>query len=265
MRPPLLAFAAVLAGIAGCMPRTSRSFRVIPGQPAYRLRYPDSSETPFADVLRRYNGFEHGGGWMDLHPGIVLHIENAYYQPGASRRGLEGFLGTETAEYQVRPNGTLHLRSVRAMQDRPAGQLPVQQLVSEAQRSFHQHRFYYEILFRKAGAARGSVLLGSDQVNELNRLAAQLHADPDAVCNQTSKNCTVFPEACSVSIEMEIVVNGEARTVLWGSDIESVAESHVNFHLLRVSNGRLLPVSIDTHDSNALRLPLLPGDHLDWR
>jgi hypothetical protein len=34
--------------------------------------------------------------------------------------------------------------------------------------------------------------------------------------------------------------------------------------LLRLHDGRLTPVRIDVADPNALRLPLLPGDRVDW-
>jgi hypothetical protein len=55
---------------------------------------------PFPDVLRVYNGFEPGRAWMELRPGMELRIENAYYQPGMPRSGLNGFLGTEIAQYK---------------------------------------------------------------------------------------------------------------------------------------------------------------------
>jgi hypothetical protein len=227
------------------------------------LRYPDSREAPFSEVLRNYNGFEPGGGGMDLHPDMELRIENAYYRPGSSRRGLEGFLGTEVAQYAMRPDGQLELRSVQPMKDRPSDQLPVQELVGHSQRQYHYHRFYYEILFRRAGAARGSVLLGSNSDEELHRLAAQLRNDPDSVCNGQSGNCTAFPEACSVSVEMRIVVNGKPRDVLWSSNLASVADHARNVKLLRVSKGRLIPVKLNARDPNALLLPLLPGDHVN--
>lgn len=240
------------------------SFRVLPAAPNYVLRSPDSSETPFPQVLRLYNGFEPGGGWMDLRPGMELRIENAYYQPGMRKRGLNGFLGTEIARYKVASQGNLRLLSTQSMKDRPNDQPPVQQLIGNAQAHFRHHRFYYAILFKRNGNARGSVLLGAQDENQIDRLATQLLADPDSVCNDRSRNCTVFPEACSVSIEMEIFVNGTSRDVIWNSMLANIAPHPKNIELLRLYNGRLTPVQLDPYDPKALRLPLLPGDHVSW-
>lgn len=34
--------------------------------------------------------------------------------------------------------------------------------------------------------------------------------------------------------------------------------------LLRLQAGKPAPVQLDEHDPNALRLPLLPGERIDW-
>ena len=87
------------------MARLHSEFRVVPATPNYVLQYPDSHQATFADILRIYNGFEPGRAWMDLRPDMELRIEDAYYEPGASRRGLTGFLGTEVAQYKVGSKG----------------------------------------------------------------------------------------------------------------------------------------------------------------
>ncbi len=94
-------------------------FQVIPHSPQYLLRSPpDSHRTPFTEVLKAYNGFEAGHAWIDLTPDMELSIENAYYEAGAMRSGLAGFLGTEVARYAVLSNG-LDLLSVQPMKNRP--------------------------------------------------------------------------------------------------------------------------------------------------
>lgn len=254
--------AVCLLACPSCVWR-SRVFRVVPATPAYLLRSPDAHETPFPEILRDYNGFVPGREGMDLHPGMELRIENAYYQPGASRRGLNGYLGTEIARYQVQSSGGLQMLSVESMKGRPSEQLPVQQLIRASELRDRVYRFYYEILFR-GGNARGSVLLGASAKDEMGRLASQLLIDPDSVCGKDSQNCTVFPEACSVSIEMEIVVNGARRSVVWGSLLSSVVEHPNHVEVSRLYNGRLAPVKLDLRDAKALELPLLPGDRVTW-
>ncbi|MBV9301708.1 MAG: hypothetical protein JOY62_07685 [Acidobacteriaceae bacterium] len=258
------AIAVVLALLSStaCISGTSRAFRVLPASPDYLLRYPNSKVATFSDVLRLYNGFKPGDGSMFLRSGMELRVENAYYKPGSSKRGLEGFLGTEVARYRMRPNGELELLSVQSMKDRPSDDVPVERLISGVQTRCRYHRFYYEIFFRKAGESRGSVLLGANSSDELTSLAAQLLSDPESVCRHGSEQCTVFPEACSVSVEIQIVVDGKATTVPWSSTLSAVAEHTGTLKLFRVNNGRLLPVEFDARDDEALELPLLPGDHV---
>jgi hypothetical protein len=238
------------------------SFRVLPGDPDYLLRSPDSRQVPFREVLNGYNGFIPGKDWLDLRPRMELRVENAYYQEGAPKRGLDGYLGTEVARYQVGPKGTLHLLAVHPMAQRPPDQLPVQDLLSAAQQQYPYYRFFFEVLFK--GSARGSVLLGAPSVNDLNQLTTQIQSAPDLVCAAQSKHCTVFPEACSVSLEMDIEVNQAPRTVPWNSTLASVVPHPQHLTLLRLYAGRMAPVQLDANDPKALRLPLLPGDRIIW-
>jgi hypothetical protein len=239
-----------------------RSFRVLPGDPEYLLRSPDSKQVPFRDVLNGYNGFVPGKDWLDLRPHMELRVENAYYQAGAPKRGLNGYLGTEIAQYQVPPGGGLHLLSVHPMAQRPADQVPVQDLLIAAQQKHKHYRFFFEVLFK--GSARGSVLLGAASLEELNQLTAWLRAAPEAVCTAQSKQCTVFPEACSVSLEMDVEVNHAPRTIPWTSTLASIAAHPRSVTLLRLYAGRRAPVELDPSDPQALRLPLLPGDRIIW-
>src|ERR1700722_4366303 len=254
-----------LALVCSCArPRTQGSFRVLPGTPDYLLRAPDASETPFPEVLNRYSDAGDGQGWL-LHPHTELHIENAYYREGAPKHGVANFIGTEQAVYQVRPTG-LRLTSVQSGLDqhRPADQAPVQELIGPSQLHQRYYRYFFQIVFRQQAGARGAVLLGAGSGKQLDALAGRLLADPDAVCVGESPNCAVFPEACTVALAIEIVVNGAARSVAWGSLLESIARHPRKLRLSRLHAGRLIPVEVDAADPNALRLPLLPGDRVDW-
>lgn len=255
-----------LVVLSSCGVPRAGTFRVLPASPDYLLRSPDGARTPFPEVLRRYNGFEPGRSGMDLRPQMELRIENAYYQDGMPRRGLAGFLGTEVAKYQVGLQGGLTLLSVQPMRERPTNQIPVQELIPAAQQHFHYYRFYYEILFKKDSETRGSVLLGAASPGELSEAAAALTTDPDSVCGNKSPRCTVFPDACSVSLEMEIAVNGASQSVLWGTDLGGVLNHQARpVNLQRVYRGRARRVQVDGRDVNALKLPLLPGDRIQLK
>lgn len=237
---------------------------MLPGNPEYLLRSPDSRDTPFPEVLTGYNGFIPGSGQVNLRPRMELRIENAYYREGAPKHGLDGFLGTQIARYQVRAGGELKLVSVHSeLKQRPPDQPPVQKLIRGSQNRYRFHRFFYAIVFRRKGNVRGSVLLGANSGEELDRLGARLINDPDSVCNG-SGHCSVFPEACSVALEMEVQVNGVSRSILWGSPLSSIAVKPKHVALRRLDAGRWTPVELDPSDPAALRLPLLPGDQIDW-
>lgn len=214
-------------------------------------------------MLRAYNGFERGQNGVDLRPLMGMHIENAYYKKGTPARGLKGFLGTESAGYEVTAHG-LRLGSVHSMKQRPEGAVPVQNLIAPDQTKFSHYRFYFEIMFPN-GHTHGSVLLGANSTEKLEQLSSQL-SHPETVCSENSTHCTVFPEACSVSIEMRIVVNGKAQMVIWGSSLGAVVTGNPqHLEMKRLYAGRLIPVEINVNDSDAMRLPLLPGDHVAWK
>lgn len=264
-----LAKVVLLCGLAscliGCAARFSKAyFAVLPHSPNYLLQSPDSRRTPFPELLKTYNGFEAGHAWIDLKPFMELRIENAYYEPGAPRSGLTGFLGTEVARYLISSHA-LDLVAVQHMENRPAGQPPVQDLISQAQAKFSDYRLYYEIVFARGDHSHGSVLLGAESDEEIDELSAQLSQHPDAVCSQGSTHCVVFPEACSVSVEMNVVVNDTRKSVLWGSTLATVVNNPRHLEMKRLYAGRLTPVRIHANDPKSLLLPLLPGDQITWR
>ena len=183
---------------------------------------------------------------MDLRPLMELRIENAYYREGEPKRGIAGFLGTEIAHYQVRENRGLRLLAVQsAVAVRPRDQGPVQELIRVSQMRARRYRYYFAVVFNKRGGIRGSVLLSGGSIEEIERLGAQLVGDPDLICGGESRHCTVFPEACTVALEMEIVVNGVARVVPWGSVVGSVVKDAARVEVWRggrvVAGGVLMP------------------------
>ncbi len=195
---------------------------------------------------------------------MELRVENAYYQKGSSRRGLQGFLGTEVARYEITSSG-LQLISVQPMINRPAADAPVQELISASVRHARYYRLYYEIVFDSANNTHGSVLLSADSQEEMERLSAQL-AKPDMLCGDHASHCTVFPEACSVSVEMKVFVNGKSAALVWGSLLSDLTgERPGRVEMRRLYRGQVIPVRIHLRDPASLRVPLLPGDRIDWQ
>lgn len=262
----LQAFALALALVlpACALRHRAAAFRVVPAKPNYLLRAPDSKLTPFPDLLAEYTDLT--SGWVELRPQMALRIENAYFREGAPKRGLANYLGTEVASYRVLSNGALRQVSLKSMPaGRPADQPPVEQLLLPATQRFHRHRYFYQVILNRATGARTAILLSAPSDQQLDVLTKQLLSAPETTCGPASVHCNVFPEACTVSLEMEIVVNGVSQTTLWGNTIANIAAHPQYVGLLRPYRGRLAPVYLDAADPQALRLPLLPGDRLTWR
>ena len=203
--------------------------------------------------------------WVDLHPQMEIHIQNACYRDGAPKHGIDGYLGTETARFQVRARGIRLLAVENLLKPHPREQPPVQELIPESQRWYADYRYFYAIVFNHRGNIRGSVLLGGGSLEELDRLGATLLTDPDSICSGPSSHCTVFPEMCTVSIEIEIIVNGVPRSVLSGSLLASIVSGAHQIEVLRhKEGGGLLSMKIDSAEPGALRIPLIPGDRITW-
>ena len=100
------------------------------------------------------------------------------------------------------------------MQHRPANDLPVQQLIARQMLKWRVYRFYYEVFFPGSKDAHGSVLLGAESPAEMERLSGDM-AEPEKVCYPGSGHCTVFPQACTVSVEMKVTVNGKSQSIFW--------------------------------------------------
>jgi len=254
----------VVIGLTFTVSCRLRTYQVIPRVPEYVLRSPNAKEIPLSDVLREYNGFVRGGRSVDLQEQMEVRIENAYYEKGFSRKGLKGYLGTEVARYQVARNG-LRLLSVVPMNGRPENDVPVQNLLSAAELTFHYYRLYFELLYDRKTDAHGSAIFAANTPDELNQLSAHLD-DPEALCQKFPAQCTIFPEACSVSVEMKIVVNGKSQMITWGSLVLSVVgRDPQQFEMKRLYRGHLTQIRLDAHDQNQLTMPLLPGDQITWR
>ena len=203
-------------------------------------------------------------GWVDLREGMLLRIENAYYKEGAARRGIANYLGTETLSLQVMPTGKLKQLELLPLAILPTDQSSVSALMPDVQQQERFHRFYFQVVVNKKSGTSNALLLSSKSKAGLEQLVRLLASDPGSACGGKSQNCTVFPEACSVSLGIEIIVNGRPTKVAWTSTLASIVGKRKQFSIQRRQRGKLVRVELDPEDPEALRLPLLPGDTISW-
>ena len=70
---------------------------------------------------------------------MELRVENAYYKDGMPKHGIQGYLGTETAHFEVRERRGLRLISIQSVvKEQPHDQLPAQDLIAASQLAFSQ-------------------------------------------------------------------------------------------------------------------------------
>jgi hypothetical protein len=245
----------------GCS--SKRAWRVAPSPSGYALTNGKQSE-PYSQMLQRFNRFETGSGWVDIKPYMRLQVENAYYEPGRPKRGLNGFIGTERVWYRKpEPPGLIEGGiEPKMLAPRPVGEPAVETLLASEARKFGAYRLFFSVRINRRGATRGAVLLGAPTESELESRAAALLADPDSVCREGTAECTVFPEVCTVAPEIEVTVNGEQKVFIWGTALSSAVGEAKQVRLTRLLAGKRSSVPIDAADKNALRLPLLPGDEI---
>jgi hypothetical protein len=98
-----LASTASVLLLCSCAARRPLTFEVLPGSPNYVLRSPDHKDTPFPEVPANFTKL--AVGWVDLQRDMGIRIENAYWREGSPKRGIQDFLGTEVAQYNVSSKG----------------------------------------------------------------------------------------------------------------------------------------------------------------
>ncbi len=168
--------------------------------------------------------------------------------------------------FRVADNGALRMVSLETdLAQRLYDQSAADDLAPASMARFHHHRYHYEVTFHSKARERGAVLLGADSENNLQVQARHLLADPDSVGTDAFARCVAFPRTCTVSLEMEGIVNGAARTAVWGSTLASVVVHPRRLDTMRKYSGHPTPVEIPPGGPQALRLPLLPGDQARWQ
>jgi hypothetical protein len=90
--------------------------------------------------------------FLDLRPGVRLRIENAYWEEGSSRKGLNGYLGTEIATFRAEESGNLKLVGTDSKRTaaRPPNQPAAVDLLPASHLSGRAYRLYYAVKFSKS-------------------------------------------------------------------------------------------------------------------
>jgi hypothetical protein len=208
--------------------------------------------------------------WVDLRPGMELRIEGAYYREGSLRRDVADYLGAQSVTYEVGTDGSLRVGAVSSFlkehpdKNQSIDQPAVQTLILPRNLRYRYHRLLFKLAMSRTGPTHPAVLIGSGSIAQLDNVTTEFLLAQSVCGPRRSTQCTAFPAFCTASVAIEIVLNGVARKIIWGSTLGSVAGHPRSVELVRDINGRLASVPIDVADPETLRLPLLHGDRLNW-
>jgi len=260
-RPATAAIVLPLLLCASCATRSAGHYRLLPAQPEYVVQSPDAARTPYPDVLRSYTAS--GEGWVQLQPGIGLLMERAYFRAEAPIEDIRSYLGTETVRYRVTwTDGLTASGPVQHLAERPSTVPPVEQLIAEDQLRRRYHRLFYQVLLNPTDTHRVAILVSGSSLEQIESLTASFLTNPKSVCAGSSHQCVIFPTHTSLSVEIEIVVDGVMQRVPWGRRLSDIRPLGPHPRLFRRYQGRLTPVEFDPTDSATLAVPLLPGDRI---
>ena len=255
-----LQFIALGIMLTGCTAKRTRFF-VIPGAPHYQLRYPDGQIRVFPDTTANIsNGVD---GWVDVGEGITMTLARAYFDPAESRR-LQDYLGLESIRFRrSKPGAPLSRFEHRVLESRPTAQPPVTDTISAAQEAARFHRLFFQVVIDRQTGPGPAVLISADSQKEIEALSRDLVRG--AGCASSSRPgtfCTLIQQGTAASIHMDVVANGKTVEVLWGGTVLGLVGKTRPVHLWRKDGNRMKPVMLPSGDTEALRLPLLPGDVL---
>ncbi len=260
-RRQLSTIVAIFSVLSGCNAR----YLVLPSNPHYLLRSPDGRTRFFPDTTADFS--DAFGGWVDLSTGMSLQLARAYFEPPESRR-IQDYVGLERLQFQIdSKSGALRQLEYRPLSTRPSGQPSVASAIPTTQLVLRHHRLFFQVVLSTDSGPARAVLLSGDSSQSIATFGEGLMRRTGAGCTgaeQLEVRCTPIPDLTTASVLFDVVANDKPLTVTWGSTIAGVVGAARPVKLWRNYRHRPTPVKLDANDSNALRLPLLPGDVLTF-
>ena len=172
--------------------------------------------------------------------------------------------GVEVAFYSITaaPKDDRMRIAVDSFTTNPAGASPIAPLTSPG-----HDRIGFRALFWTT--ARSSVepptppILVAENRPALDAATQAFQAQPDGSCRTSlgaGVTCVPVPLQWAVNAELRVRVNGSDAYVTIGGTVSQVAANQSHVTVMRMFNGRLIPVK----GENLMRLVLMPGDQITY-
>ncbi len=219
-------------------------------------------------------GYRPGGEGLDLRAGVRLKIVRAHFDrlPAQRKSALDGYVGLTAVSFDSFEDeqGRVGFRyqgvdakpdSVRAVGEDLA--------FGKSARALPVYRLLMLTHYLKSGTKRAALVLGARSVAEMRGLEARLRENPGESCAalvaRSKGVCFSFEGEVTVSPEVLVRVNGDAKALAWGTTLRMLAGQAKTVTLRRFWGKKLRSVEVEGEPAALLNTALVGGDEVEYR
>lgn len=223
------------------------------------------------------------GGFVTLTSGMRLHINRSIFRPiPGGAETVANYLGERTIYYQIVEKGGSGLRlklngihNSAGLHTKSGSQFPDATLARNFSRAWALRLFLFTE-FVPTNERRTALLIGARDGQGLFRGTLAVAKDPGIPCGQlraSSIECASLDGTVSMSVDMDVVINGRKHYFPIGSTVASalndvpkdeIVEAVKTLRIQRLFRGKYAELEFD-HSSDAFsKLCLFAGDRLAW-
>lgn len=224
------------------------------------------------------------GGFVTLTSGMRLHVDRSVFRDAPGRaETVANYLGERIVDYRIvnTANGELALklsdiRKSASLHTKSGSQFPDATLAPNFSGA-RSIRLFLFTLFVPTREHRTALLIEASNPEELNRETIAIMKDPGIPCNQIVSpgiGCVSLDGTASMSVDMNVTVNGKINYFPIGSTVESAldgvpqdrqAEAFKTLRIQRLFRGKYSDLEFNHDDPAVSKLPLFAGDRLSWK
>lgn len=224
------------------------------------------------------------GAFVNLTSGMRLHINRSLFRdaPGGAET-VASYLGERTVYYRIvdKQGNELALRlsgieNSAGRQSKSDRQFQDTRLAQDFSTS-RALRLFLFTLFVPNHERRAALLIGAQTPEELTQATAAVAKNPEIPCEQLVSlgvECGSLDGTVSMSVDMDVAVNGKMNYFPIGSTGESVLESIPKpelasalktLRIQRLFRGKYADLQFDQSNQTFSKIALFAGDRLSWK
>ncbi len=224
------------------------------------------------------------GGFVNLTSGMRLHINRSMFRdaPGGAET-VANYLGERTVYYRIvdKQGNELALK-LSGIENSPGLQSKSDQQFQDTRlaqdfRATRALRLFLFTLFVPNRQRRAALLIGAQTPQELTQATAAVSKNPEIPCEQLVSlgvECASLDGTVSMSVDMNVIVNGKVEYFPVGSTVESVlgdipktqlAGALKTLRIQRLFRGKYAEMEFNHNSRAPSQITLFTGDQLSWK